>query len=105
MLIRRVAGHQSKLRNSTNSSLNDLKARFSPHSLLLLSTECFRPLFKVQVLWLNSCAKRSTVAHSTDIRIFSPNAKRQQEDPTPDTQDTKQPKRDDSHEHSNAGHQ
>ncbi|KAI5993493.1 hypothetical protein EDD15DRAFT_2367230 [Pisolithus albus] len=61
----------------------------------------------------------SAVAKSTDIRIFSPNAGRQREDPTSDTGDAKQPsnekqetgtpnkkpKRDDSREHSNAGHQ
>ncbi|KAI5993473.1 hypothetical protein EDD15DRAFT_895236 [Pisolithus albus] len=47
----------------------------------------------------------SIVADSTDIRIFSPNAKRQQEDPPSDTREAKQPKRDDSREPSNVGHQ
>ncbi|KAI6016909.1 hypothetical protein BKA83DRAFT_4329447 [Pisolithus microcarpus] len=61
----------------------------------------------------------SAFAASENIEIFSPNAKRQREDPPSDTQDPKEPsnekqetdtsnkkpKRDDSREPSNAGHQ
>ncbi|KAI6016906.1 hypothetical protein BKA83DRAFT_1977904 [Pisolithus microcarpus] len=61
MLIRRAAGHrQNKLRNSANSSLVDLTAHHvGMRFLLLSSTKCFRPLFTMQVMRLNSYTKRS----------------------------------------------
>ncbi|KAI5993479.1 hypothetical protein EDD15DRAFT_2576126 [Pisolithus albus] len=61
------------------------------------------PLKRLQSTFTNHLT--SIVADSTDIRIFSPHAKRQQEDPMSDTRDPKHPKRDDSREPSNAGHQ
>ncbi|KAI5993480.1 hypothetical protein EDD15DRAFT_895360 [Pisolithus albus] len=48
------------------------------------------PLERLQSTFANHLT--SIVADSTDIRIFSPHAKRQQEDPMSDTPDPKQPK-------------
>ncbi|KAI5993486.1 hypothetical protein EDD15DRAFT_896360 [Pisolithus albus] len=61
------------------------------------------PLEKLQSCFTECLA--SAYAASENIEIFSPNAKRQREDPPSDTRDPKQPKRDDSREPSNGGHQ
>ncbi|KAI6016911.1 hypothetical protein BKA83DRAFT_4329497 [Pisolithus microcarpus] len=61
------------------------------------------PLEKLNSVFTERLA--SAFALSRNIKMFSPNTKRQQEDPPSDTRDPKQPKRDDSREPSNAGHQ
>ncbi|KAI6016905.1 hypothetical protein BKA83DRAFT_4329397 [Pisolithus microcarpus] len=61
------------------------------------------PLEKLNSVFTERLA--SAFAVSKNIEIFSPNAKRQREDPPSDTRDPKQPKRNDSREPSNAGHQ
>ncbi|KAI5993565.1 hypothetical protein EDD15DRAFT_905565 [Pisolithus albus] len=61
------------------------------------------PLEKLNAIFTDHLT--SAVTHSRGISSSSPTAKRPQADPTPDTRDTKQPKRDDSPEHSSGGHE
>ncbi|KAI5984951.1 hypothetical protein EDD15DRAFT_1687712 [Pisolithus albus] len=92
----------------TNAFLTALEYEVLPASFHDAGDESMPPAYANPLEKLNAIFTEclaSAFAASENIEIFSPNAKRRQADPTPDTRNAKQPKRDDSPEHSNDRHE